>query len=176
MTDESRAGNPPTCPKCGGLLSEITDVIDPNVARTMHCDCDITVPPAHLTDPFPTDPAEDCELCDGCGEIETQTKDGKHWTVPCPTCVSRELRAEIVRLTELAGLAADGADLAPAAGVEGGKPLRVTLDGAAWASVAEALRSRNLLDLFESDANVLVTLTPVAFEIEPKYRKEPSNG
>lgn len=37
--------------------------------------------------------ADDCELCDGCGEIEAHDKHGKDVTVPCPTCVSEELRS-----------------------------------------------------------------------------------
>lgn len=36
---------------------------------------------------------DDCDLCEGCGEIEATNKRGDRVTVACPDCVSRELRS-----------------------------------------------------------------------------------
>lgn len=87
---------------------------------------------------------DDCELCDGCGEIEAHDKRGERQTVPCPTCVSRELRADIdelrkdkVRLDWLetqvvnvrTPLVYGSRNLFWASGDEDGEPLlRITID------------------------------------------------
>jgi hypothetical protein len=45
---------------------------------------------------------DSCPTCLGCGEIEAEVgHDYQRETLPCPTCVSRELREEITRLRAL---------------------------------------------------------------------------
>lgn len=36
---------------------------------------------------------DDCTLCGGCGEIETDNAQDEHVTVPCPECIHREIEA-----------------------------------------------------------------------------------
>lgn len=40
---------------------------------------------------------DDCPLCDGCGEVEAASLQDVG-CVPCPDCVSRELRGKIMEL------------------------------------------------------------------------------
>lgn len=110
-----------------------------------------------------------CDLCDGCGEVEAHDAKGERVTVPCPSCVSRELNAEIDRLKIIAGAAVDGVDLVGDDDGAVGQPVRVVLDAETWGNLHNALNARKLIDTEASKpsrahgAGLLVPLMPLAF-------------